>query len=182
MSKSPSHRRHRALQQQLLDQQHEQRQAATMQQASTAAASAMAAGVAAATSGRRPASSQHQNLQPASGTSPNPATSSMQLQRQGSAPRVPAASASRPPMSGSTPVHTAVRYSYLSSDGVWLAKHDGLLNLSIIILIITNFRYSDSCCCINICQLLAGNQPPSVHTGQASGCGRHCTQIPLAYV
>jgi hypothetical protein len=140
MSKSPTYRRHKALQQQLLDQQHQQLQTATMQQASTAAASAMAAGVAAATSGRRPASSQHQNLQPARSTGPSPGASSVQLQRQGSAPRVPAASASRPPMSGSTPVHTAVRYSYLSSDGVWLAKHDGLLNLSIIILIITNFR------------------------------------------
>lgn len=135
---SPSHRRHKALQQQHLDQQHQQQQAATMQQESTAAASAMAAGVAAATSGRRPASSQHQNLQPANSSGPGPATSSLQMQRQGSAARVPPAS--RPPMSGSTPVHTAVRYSYLSSDGVWLAKHDGLLNLSIIILIITNFR------------------------------------------
>jgi hypothetical protein len=43
-------------------------------------------------------------------------------------------------MSGSTPVHTAIRYSYLSSDGIWLAKHDGLLNLCIIILVATNFR------------------------------------------
>lgn len=47
---------------------------------------------------------------------------------------------SRPPMVGSTPVHTVARYSYLSSDGVWTAKHDGLLNLGIIILVATNFR------------------------------------------
>lgn len=46
----------------------------------------------------------------------------------------------RPPMVGSTPVHTIARYSYLSSDGVWTAKHDGLLNLGIIILVATNFR------------------------------------------
>lgn len=43
-------------------------------------------------------------------------------------------------MSGSTPVHTSVRYSYLSSDSIWLAKHDGLLNLAVIILIAANFR------------------------------------------
>ncbi|KAF8065886.1 DGAT1C [Scenedesmus sp. PABB004] len=48
--------------------------------------------------------------------------------------------AARPPMVGSTPVHTCARYSYLSSDGVWSAKHDGLLNLGIIVLLATNFR------------------------------------------
>ncbi|KAI8469478.1 MAG: MBOAT, membrane-bound O-acyltransferase family-domain-containing protein [Monoraphidium minutum] len=46
----------------------------------------------------------------------------------------------RPPMSGSTPVHTATRYSFLSSDGVWAARHDGLLNLAMIILVVSNLR------------------------------------------
>lgn len=49
-------------------------------------------------------------------------------------------------MSGSTPVHTSVRYSYLSSDSIWLAKHDGLLNLAVIILIAANFRCGLSIC------------------------------------
>jgi hypothetical protein len=47
----------------------------------------------------------------------------------------------RPPMSGSTPVHTATRYSFLSSDGVWAARHDGLLNLAMIILVVSNLRW-----------------------------------------
>jgi hypothetical protein len=51
-----------------------------------------------------------------------------------------AAGAQRSPMVGSTPVHVSSRYSYLSSDGIWAAKHDGLLNLAIVILIVTNFR------------------------------------------
>jgi hypothetical protein len=46
----------------------------------------------------------------------------------------------RPPMSGSTPVHTITRYSFLSSDGVWAARHDGLLNLAMIILVVSNLR------------------------------------------
>jgi hypothetical protein len=46
----------------------------------------------------------------------------------------------RSPMVGSTPLHVVSRYSYLSSDGVWTAKHYGLLNLAIVILIVTNFR------------------------------------------
>ena len=52
-----------------------------------------------------------------------------------------AAGAQRSPMVGSTPVHVHSRYSYLSSDGVWTAKHDGLLNLAMVILIVTNSRW-----------------------------------------
>jgi hypothetical protein len=50
----------------------------------------------------------------------------------------------RPPMSGSTPVHTITRYSFLSSDSVWAARHDGLLNLALIILVVSNLRWVDS--------------------------------------
>jgi hypothetical protein len=46
----------------------------------------------------------------------------------------------RPPMSGSTPVHTSSRFSYLSSDGVWAAKHEGLFNLGMVILLAANCR------------------------------------------
>lgn len=52
----------------------------------------------------------------------------------------PGSGAARPPMRGSTPVHTATKYSPLSSDGVWIAKHAGLLNLGVVILISTNLR------------------------------------------
>lgn len=46
----------------------------------------------------------------------------------------------RSPMTGSTPVHTISRFSYLSSDTMWVAKHDGLLNLGMVILVAANFR------------------------------------------
>ncbi len=46
----------------------------------------------------------------------------------------------RAPMSGSTPVHTSSRFSYLSSDGVWAAKHEGLFNLGMVILLAANCR------------------------------------------
>jgi hypothetical protein len=46
----------------------------------------------------------------------------------------------RSPMGGSTPVYTCTRGSYLSSDGVWAAKHDGLLNLGLLLLVIGNLR------------------------------------------
>eukprot|EP00877_Chromochloris_zofingiensis_P001860 jgi/Chrzof1/11675/Cz06g05010.t1 len=52
----------------------------------------------------------------------------------------PHTNVTRPPMVGSTPVHTSARYSYLSSDGVWAAKHDGLWNLAMVIIVVTNFR------------------------------------------
>jgi len=46
----------------------------------------------------------------------------------------------RSPMSGSTPVYTSARGSYLSSDGAWRAKHDGLLNLGAMLLVVGNLR------------------------------------------
>ncbi|GIL55503.1 hypothetical protein Vafri_11070 [Volvox africanus] len=46
----------------------------------------------------------------------------------------------RGPMFGSTPVHTACRFSLLSSERVWYEKHTGLYNLALIILVLTNFR------------------------------------------
>lgn len=46
----------------------------------------------------------------------------------------------RGPMLGSTPVHTAGRFSLLSSERVWHEKHTGLYNLTLIILVLTNFR------------------------------------------
>ncbi|KAJ9518496.1 hypothetical protein QJQ45_018593 [Haematococcus lacustris] len=44
------------------------------------------------------------------------------------------------PMSGSTPVHTGVKLSYLSSERMWHEKHTGLFNLMGVILVATNFR------------------------------------------
>lgn len=67
--------------------------------------------------------------------------------------------ASRPPMLGSTPVCTQTRYSYLSSDGIWRSRHDGLLNLGIIILVAANFRWAagahDGCRCGAVCRALS---------------------------
>jgi hypothetical protein len=115
----------------------------------------MAAGVAAATSGSHPRRGpQGADPQARAHTAPG-AAAPAQRARSGGLPAVTtpqgavaggaaggsAGGAARPPMSGSTPVHTAIKYSYLSSDGIWLAKHDGLLNLCIIILIVTNFRW-----------------------------------------
>eukprot|EP00798_Chlamydomonas_sp_ICE-L_P009854 gene9854-7744_t len=39
------------------------------------------------------------------------------------------------PMSGSSPVHTAVKSSYLSSDRFWNEKHNGLYNLAAVVLV-----------------------------------------------
>ena len=44
------------------------------------------------------------------------------------------------PMLASTPVHTATRYSYLSSERVWHEKHTGMYNLAMVILVATNAR------------------------------------------
>ena len=44
------------------------------------------------------------------------------------------------PMTGSTPVHTSTRYSYLSSERMWYEKYTGLYNLCAVILVATNFR------------------------------------------
>lgn len=43
-------------------------------------------------------------------------------------------------MLGSTPVHTCSRFSPLSSQGVWAARHEGLFNLAMIILVVTHAR------------------------------------------
>lgn len=45
-------------------------------------------------------------------------------------------------MLASTPVHTAVRFSYLSSERMWHEKHSGLYNLAAVILVATNFRWA----------------------------------------
>ncbi|GFR48230.1 hypothetical protein Agub_g10091, partial [Astrephomene gubernaculifera] len=60
-----------------------------------------------------------------------------QQQQQG---QQPPARPSRGPLLGSTPVHTAGRFSLLSSERVWHEKHTGLYNLALIILVLTNFR------------------------------------------
>ncbi|GAX78660.1 hypothetical protein CEUSTIGMA_g6098.t1 [Chlamydomonas eustigma] len=44
------------------------------------------------------------------------------------------------PMLASTPVHTAARFSYLSSERIWHEKHSGLYNLAAVIMVVTNFR------------------------------------------
>lgn len=44
-------------------------------------------------------------------------------------------------MTGSSPVHTAVRFSYLSSERAWMENHYGLYNLAGIFLVVGNIRW-----------------------------------------
>ncbi|MEW5302591.1 MAG: hypothetical protein WDW36_005360 [Sanguina aurantia] len=58
----------------------------------------------------------------------------------GSPPGPSAKRSQRGPMTGSSPVHTAVRFSYLSSERAWMENHYGLYNLAGIFLVVGNIR------------------------------------------